>query len=73
MALDEKDFYVLLIAIMILIAADLIKGKVSVSDWILSQNAVFRGLVYYVIIFGILIFGIYGPQFDASTFIYFQF
>ena len=37
------------------------------------QNIWFRWLVYYGLIFAVLIFGIYGPGYDASTFIYFQF
>ena len=37
------------------------------------QNLVFRYFVYYVMLFTVLIFGIYGPEYDASAFIYFQF
>ena len=71
--LDEKDFYVLLIAVLILIVVDRLKEKVQLRTFILKQNLVFRYLVYYMIIFTVLIFGIYGPEFDASSFIYFQF
>lgn len=73
LALDEPDFHVLLIAILLLLIIDALKGKIQFRTWILHRNVLFRALVYYVIIFGILIFGIYGPEFDASTFIYFQF
>lgn len=73
LSLDEKDFYLLLIAIALLIAIDFLKDRISLRTALLRQNLVFRYAVYYCIIFIILIFGVYGPQFDASTFIYFQF
>lgn len=71
--LDEKEFYILLLALIVLIVADTIKGKVPLRTLLLKQNLVFRYAVYYAILFGLLIFSIYGPEFDASTFIYFQF
>ena len=37
------------------------------------QNLAFRWLAYLAAILCILIFGVYGPGFDASQFIYFQF
>lgn len=73
LALDEKDFFVLVLAVIVLGIFDVVKEKVNIRTWILSQNMIFRYVLYYVIIFTILIFGIYGPEFDASTFIYFQF
>lgn len=73
LSLDEKDFYLLLIAIAVLIAIDFLKDRIPLRTALLRQNLVFRYAVYYCIIFIILIFGVYGPQFDASTFIYFQF
>ena len=73
LSLDEKDFYVLLIAIVVLFMIDFLKDKIHLRTVLMRQNLVFRYAVYYCILFTILIFGIYGPEFDASTFIYFQF
>lgn len=73
LALDEKDFFVLIMAVILLAIVDAVKRKTNIRTWILSQNMFFRYLLYYGIIFSVLIFGIYGPEFDASTFIYFQF
>lgn len=73
LTLDEKDFFVLILAIVVLGIMDALKEKVHIRDWLLSQNMIFRYVIYYGILFFILIFGIYGPEFDASTFIYFQF
>lgn len=73
LALDEKDFLVLVVAILVLAVVDALKGKVHFRDWLLRQNLVFRFVAYYAIIFTVVIFGIYGPGFDAASFIYFQF
>lgn len=73
LSLDEKDFYLLLIAMFVLLVLDLYKDKINFRTALLKQNIVFRWIVYYCIILIIVIFGIYGPEYDASTFIYFQF
>lgn len=73
LSLDEKDFSVLLIAIILLAVIGFLKDRIDLRAALLRQNLVFRYAVYYCILFVILIFGVYGPGFDASTFIYFQF
>lgn len=73
LSLEEKDFYVLLAAILVLIIVDFLKERVHLRTLLLRQNLAFRWLVYYSIIFTILILGVYGPDYDASEFIYFQF
>lgn len=58
----------------ILFVGDLCKyNGIRVGEWLTKQGLWFRWLVYYLAIFGILIFGVYGPGYDASAFIYFQF
>ena len=37
------------------------------------QPLVLRWTVYLLLIFAVLIFGIYGPGYDAAAFIYFAF
>ncbi len=72
-AMPEKDFYVMLLGIAVLMIVDYLRPRVDLKAALARQNVVFRYIVYYIIIFSILVFGIYGPEFDASTFIYFQF
>lgn len=65
---------VLVVSLGILLLADICKyKKISIIQWLTRQNLWFRWIVYYMAIFGILIFGVYGPGYDASQFIYFQF
>ena len=74
MALSEKNFCVMLAGLVLLMWVDWLKRrKVDLKGMLARQNIWFRWLVYYGLIFAVLILGIYGPEYDASTFIYFQF
>ncbi len=65
---------VLLAALCVLFIVDLCRyNKMQLLIWLDQKNFVIRWIVYFALIFAILIFGIYGPTFDASQFIYFQF
>lgn len=73
-ALSEKDFYIMLAGLALLMLVDYWKKREADLKGILArQNIWFRCLVYYGLIFAILILGIYGSGYDASAFIYFQF
>ena len=73
-ALSEKSFFLMLLGLVILMLVDYLKKRgTDFKAALARQNIWFRWLVYYMLIFGILIFGVYGPEYDASTFIYFQF
>lgn len=71
--MPEKDFYVMLLGLIILLLVDYFRPKVDLKAILDRQNIVFRYLVYYALIFTVLIWGVYGPEYDASMFIYFQF
>lgn len=72
--LDVKNFWLMIICIIILLFADYCKSKkIKIRDVISQQDYWFRGVVIVVSIMFILIFGIYGPSYDAANFIYFQF
>lgn len=74
MALSEKNFFVMLLSLTLLIWVDYRKkAGMDFKGVLAGQNIWFRWLVYYGLIFTILILGIYGPEYDASAFIYFQF
>lgn len=72
--LDEKNFYLMLIGIGIMIFADACKTKgIIVRQVILQQDAWFRWIAVAVIITAILTFGVWGPAYNEAEFIYFQF
>lgn len=73
-ALDAKEFNVLIVALVLLLVADIcIYRKINLIEIFAKQNWVFKGLAIVFIILSILVFGIYGANYDAASFIYFQF
>ncbi len=75
LGLDRKEFNILFIAILVLIVMDIARknnGK-SLGDYMLDQPWWFRWAAIIALAFSVLTFGIYGPAFDVSGFIYLQF
>ena len=73
LGLDKYNFILLFISIILLIIYEIFNKKINLIDWINNKNIIIRWIIYLIIIFTILIFGIYGPGYNASQFIYFQF
>lgn len=74
MGLSRKDFYVLCFSIIILWAVSFMQEKgIKIREELAKQNLVFRWILYWIAIFGILTFGVYGTAYNANQFIYFQF
>ena len=72
--LEQKNFQLLLAAIAVLFAADLLKYRgVRVRDIVQRQDAWFQVLAVAGSVLAILVFGVYGQGFHAANFIYFQF
>ena len=72
--LDEKNFRFMLIAVIVLLVADFLKRKgIMVREIILRQDGYIKCLVVSFSILLIMVFGKYGPAYNAVNFIYFQF
>lgn len=72
--LDNKNFSVMLISIAILLLADTMKHRgIQVRKVIAAQDYWCRWLIMIISICAILVFGIWGSNYDAAGFIYFQF
>jgi len=72
--LNQKNFQLMLICIGILIFADYMKHKgVKIREIIMKQDGWFRYVFIAATTALILLFGLWGPSFDSSNFIYFQF
>ena len=62
------------IGILLMIVVDIVhENKVHIREIIMKQDIVFRYVLYLLAIFSIIIFGIYGPEFSGSSFIYAEF
>ncbi len=74
LGLHEKDFRLMIICIFVLIIVDIFKHyNICIRAIILKQDYIVRWLVIVFSIIFILIFGVWGPGYNASNFIYFQF
>lgn len=72
--LNAKNFGLLMFASAILLFADVCKlKKIVIREVILRQHIIYRWLVVSIALIFILLFGIWGPSYDAAGFIYFQF
>lgn len=74
LGLTQKEFQIAILAIIVLLVVDAIHYKgMRIRPFLAKQQIWFRWAVYMVAICIVLVFGVYGPEFDASQFIYFQF
>lgn len=74
LGMDQKTFHMILFSIGILAAVDICRYKnIHLASKLYQQGIWLRWTVYLAGIFYVLVFGAYGPVFDASQFIYFQF
>ena len=76
MGLDRANFTAVSIFLILLLHVSRYQeagdGR-SVRDWLSERQIVARWILLYALFFGILIFGIYGPGYDASSFVYMKY
>jgi alginate O-acetyltransferase complex protein AlgI len=63
------DWAVIVVSIAILIGVDWMQFKMSVNNWLVKKNALYRWAIYFGIVYFILFLG----KFESQQFIYFQF
>lgn len=68
--LDQKNFYIVLFGILIMWGVDMLQNKGRIRENLSKQPVLLRWGVYYGAIVLVLIFGMYGSAYDASSFIY---
>ena len=74
LGLSRANLTVAMIGIFIMIGTSIAKRKgVEIRASLARQGLLFRWSVYFALIFTIIIFGIYGPGYSESQFLYFQF
>lgn len=73
MGLTGWDLNILVIAVIILILTSILQTRMHLREKIAQQNLWFRWTLYFLGIFAVVIFGIYGPGYEAAEFIYMQF
>lgn len=72
--MDEFNFVLSLVGIVVLFTVSVLKENgVSIRESIAQMNIVVRWAIYIGVFYTIIIFGIYGPGYDASAFAYMGF
>jgi D-alanyl-lipoteichoic acid acyltransferase DltB (MBOAT superfamily) len=72
LGLGKAEFLLSIIAIILLVSFEWLNKKINIQNLLAKQFIAFRWLTYLVIIFVIVVFGVYGEG-QVSEFIYFQF
>lgn len=70
LGLDKIDFAIAVVSLLILSAVSLMQRKGSVRDLIAKQILPVRWAVWYALLFSVILFGCYGPEYSAAEFIY---
>ena len=69
--LDDKNIYLMYICILIVIAVDIIESTgFRFREALMRRDIVFRYAVYFIGVFAVLVFGMYGPEITTTAFIY---
>ena len=69
--LDYKNVYLMYACIFLVIIVDILHEKgVHFRELLMRQGIIFRYIVYYIAVFSIIVFGIYGAEFHSANFIY---
>ena len=69
--LDRPNFLLSIVCLLLLWFVSWREERgVRMRERLAESNLVFRWIIYYALFFAILIFGIYGPGYDASAFVY---
>ena len=70
LGLDRPDFTVAALGLLILLLISCLQEKESVRERLARQNLIFRWIILYALILAIFILGMYGPGYNAQSFIY---
>ncbi len=69
--LDHKNLMLMYMGAVLIILVDVLHERnIHFRELLMKQDIVFRYAVYYALLFGIIIFGVYGPGYDSASFIY---
>ncbi|MDO4748729.1 MAG: MBOAT family O-acyltransferase [Eubacteriales bacterium] len=71
---DQQGMIILIAAILLLfVISTLQESGMKIRESLSRQNLIFRWFLILLLLTVVLVFGVYGPEFDASSFIYGKF
>ena len=73
--MDRREAGILFVAVLFLILVDLVRycRGLNMGEALCRQNLVFRWMVMIALAVAVIVYGVYGVDFDSSQFIYFAF
>ena len=71
--LNQANMTVVAVAVLVLFIVSMLQEKMDVLEALKKQNLVFRWVLIYALLLAVVIFGMYGPGYDPSAFIYEKF
>ena len=71
--LNKANMTVVIVAMLVLLTVSILQEKMDVLEALKKQNLVFRWVLIYALLLAVVIFGMYGPGYDPSAFIYEKF
>ena len=69
----QSDVLMAIVAVIVLWVVDMLQEKMCIREALAKKNIVLRWVIIFAGLFAVILFGIYGPGYDASSFIYEQF
>lgn len=73
LGLTEPEFIAGLLGVAIIMLVDILKKRIDLRTALMSRNVVLRWTVYLAAVLILMLFGVYGSEYSAQSFIYFQF
>ncbi len=73
LGLETSNIVLAAICVLILFFVDVLQENMHIRETLSKQNIIFRWIIIFAGLFAVIIFGVYGPEYDASSFIYEQF
>ncbi len=68
---NQKEMVVLAISVLLLLVIGILRERgVQIRETLAQQNILFRWLLVLALLAFVLVFGVYGPDYNASAFIY---
>lgn len=68
---SQREMFIVFLALLVLLTVGILQERgIKLRETIAKQNLVFRWTLVLGLLAVILIFGVYGPDYDASSFIY---
>lgn len=70
LGLSMPEFIIVILSLLLLLFVSLLQQKGSVRDMIAIRKLPLRWLIWYALLFAVILFGCYGPEYSATEFIY---